>query len=266
MCVDETCPHFDRWIHETFAMVRVSVRRSLQVLRIERFVHRAQRIVGRSDPHPKYQESYRAAEHRFWSHIPRWIWQDFHDRGASAVLDVGCAYGTLLVYTQLITGCAGFGTDFNPVYMSDRLRESRNLSYARANIELDPVPWDRTFDIIVFTEVLEHLCFQAGPTLRKLAHHLAPGGRIYLSTPDAADWGSVDRYYTEYADLPMPTESVRDLVTDDHIWQFSEDELLGVIQDADLEVVRFSYAPGVGARHFNVTLKRSDDASRQEPC
>lgn len=222
--------------------------------RVRRAVRSAQRLVAASDPNPHYAAAYRDAETRYWEHIPGWIVDDFGDSGASASLDVGCAYGTLAVYTQLVTGCDAYAVDFVPHYMSDRLVRSQGLHYAIANIELDPIPWERQFDIIIMTEVIEHLNFQARPTLERLAATLTPGGRIYMSAPDAAEWGPNHERYHRYADLPEPSEGLRSTVVDDHIWHFTEEELRAVIDAAGLDVVRFAHSPGVEARHLNFTL------------
>jgi SAM-dependent methyltransferase len=176
-------------------------------------------------------------------------------RSAGACLDIGAGFGTLMVFCRLATGADVFGLDFDPVYMTDGLRSMEGIEWAQANVELDPLPWDGPFDFIVFSEVLEHLNFQSAPTLRKMAATLVEGGRIYLSTPDAASWGKTTKYHERYEDLPQPSEHLRGNVIDDHIWQFSYSELLAVIEESGLEILRMAHAPGSsGGRHFNVTL------------
>jgi len=224
----------------------------------KRAVAAAQKVVSSHDPHPHYAEAYRSSERRYWEHIPAWIIEDFGG-GAGACLDIGCAYGTLMVLCKQVTGCEAYGTDFVPYYMSESLVAEQGLHYEISNIELDPIPWDRKFDIIVMTEVLEHLNFQARPTLQKLASALAPGGRFYLSCPDAAEWGPNHRYYSRYEDLPMPSDHSGSVI-DDHVWHFSEDELRAVVASAGLDIERFAYARGDGSRHFNLTLKARQPA------
>ena len=56
------------------------------------------------------------------------------------------------------------------------------------------VPWDlsdqtapfaaKSFDLIVFTEVIEHLPFNCIPLLREFHRILRPGGRVYCATPN----------------------------------------------------------------------------------
>jgi predicted SAM-dependent methyltransferase len=48
------------------------------------------------------------------------------------------------------------------------------------------------------TEVLEHLNFHPVPTLKKVYNLLSENGALYLSTPDAYEWGKVNKYYQGY--------------------------------------------------------------------
>jgi len=214
----------------------------------------AQRAVAALCPNGYYEKAYRAAESSYWSQIPRWIDQDNRAHRFRRCLDVGCAYGTLLVYTRILSGCEAYGIDFVPAYLGEAVCQAYDLRFAVSNVELDPLPWDVTFDAIILTEVLEHFCFSAVPTLRKLRQHLGEDGQLYLSTPDAAEWGRQLRYYSSYADLPDPDTERRALVVDDHVWHFNQEELLDVVSRAGFVVRRFDYSPGVGARHFNLTL------------
>ena len=218
-----------------------------------------QREVAALATHPHYAAAYRAEELSYWLHVPRWLYRDAGERPPRRCLDVGCAYGTLLLYARRLTGCEAFGTDFTDAYAGRELFGRHGIQFAVSNVELDPLPWPHAFDVILFTEVLEHLNFRAAPTLRKLASHLAPGGLIYLSTPDAAEWGRTTRYYASYDEVPEPREELRHRVVDDHVWQFDEAELARVLEEAGLSVLRRAYAPGQGQRHFNLTLRGSDE-------
>jgi SAM-dependent methyltransferase len=220
-----------------------------------RLLEECQREVAAFTTNPRYGAAYRADEFSYWSHIPGWIQEDASSRSLRRCLDVGCAYGTLLLFVRRLTGCEAFGTDFTNVYASAELFARRRMAFAVCNIELDEVPWPPPFDAIIFTEILEHLNFRATPTLGKLAGLLAPGGLIYLSTPDAAEWGRTTKYYADYEELPEPREELRAQVVDDHVWQFDERELLAVIEGAGLEVVRSAHSPGCPHRHFNLTLR-----------
>ena len=221
--------------------------------RASRAVATAQSIVSSHGPHPNYDREYRPQERSYWTHLPGWIWHD--QRPAESCLDIGAGYGTLMVFCRLATGATVHGLDFDPIYMTDGLRAIEGIKWAQSNVELDAIPWPGPFDFIVFSEVLEHLNFQAVPTLQKIASVLRPGGRIYLSTPDAAEWGTTTAYYESYSELPEPSEHWGFNLIDDHIWQFSESELLQILKEGGLTVERQAYSPGhANERHFNFTL------------
>ena len=224
----------------------------------QQLLEECQEEVAALATHPHYAAAYRREELSYWLHVPGWIHRDARGRPPRRCLDVGCAYGTLLVYVRRLTGCETFGTDFTDAYASPALLAKHGVEFAVSNVELDPLPWPHEFDLILFTEVLEHLNFRAAPTLRKLAGRLAPGGLIYLTTPDAAEWGRTTKYYARYDELPEPREELRGRVVDDHVWQFDEAELMRVLEEAGLSVLRRAYAPGQSRRHFNLTLTRSD--------
>jgi SAM-dependent methyltransferase len=207
-----------------------------------------------------YLATYQAQEVHYWTEVARWLFEDAPRETWSRVLDVGCGYGTLSVFLTHLFDGEVYSTDMLENRFTAELAERSKVHFARHNIELDPLPWDGPFDAIVFTEVLEHLNFYPVPTLVKLREVLAPGGRLYLSTPDAAEWGRVLEHYRSLDDMPLPEVAIPRLrngeidYVDAHIWQYAGDELDRVLGEAGFEVVRRGYAPGVVGRHFNYVL------------
>ena len=215
----------------------------------------AQQAIVRADmPGGFYEKAYRHAEPFYWWQIPPWMEQDATHRRVRRILDIGCGYGTLLSVATAIYGSNGYCMDVTP-YLLPPVAARKSLQFSRGNIELDPIPWAGGFDVIIMTEVLEHFNFQPVPTLRKIREALAPDGLLFLSTPDAQDWGRTEQYYRPLQDIPMPSAGAA--IVDDHIWQYSEEELRRVLKAAGFEVVRWDHAPGSGLRHFNVVAKRS---------
>jgi SAM-dependent methyltransferase len=228
-----------------------------------RDVLQCQEIIAASDPYPHYPQAYRDEEISYWHHIPKWIYEDREKYAIERCLDIGCAYGTLALFCKRLLKCPVYCTDFTDRYISQSLAETQGLVFAKSNIELDPLPWEGPFDLVVFTEVLEHLNFHPVPTLTKIRDLLSGQGRLYLSTPDASEWGRTTKYYRSLHNIPQPQAGLP--VIDDHIYHYSRKELLAVFDAAGLAVQRLDYSPGVGKRHFNftVTRKQSDgsDAS-----
>ena len=196
-----------------------------------------------------YTTTYSKQEHLYWKNIPDWIRADAASRPVGRVLDIGCGYGTLLGFAAQVYKADGFCMDVND-YMRPPFYQPRKLKFAKANIEIDAIPWTEKFDAIIMTEVLEHFNFYPVPTLVKIREALAPGGRLYLSTPDEKEWGREFKYYKGMADMPMPDRAAK--FVDAHIFVYSKVEVLKLLADAGFRVEKFEYAPGVGRRHFNV--------------
>lgn len=200
--------------------------------------------------------AYRSAEAFYWLHLPRWIAEDARGRRIARCLDVGSGYGTLSLFTQHVTGCESYLVDFIGEYMGRPMQEEYGLHFQVCNVELEPIPFPGQFDLVLFSEVMEHLNFHPVPTLRKLGEQLAPGGRLYLSTPDAAAHGRLTAYHSDYRAMPQPQRG-RDPI-DAHIYLFDERELREVAAEAGLSVERLAHAPGAeGLRHLNAVLVRA---------
>jgi 2-polyprenyl-3-methyl-5-hydroxy-6-metoxy-1,4-benzoquinol methylase len=202
--------------------------------------------------HPHYIAAYKNEEISYWLHIPKWIYERRQVKRINKCLDIGCAYGTLALFCKRVLNCEVYCTDFGDTYINRALIEKYNFNFQINNIELDEFPWDFVFDIIVFTEILEHLNFHPLATLRKLHSLLADDGVLYLSTPDSSQWGRVTKYYPDLESMPKPQAGMP--VVDDHVYQYEKDELLHLFSSAGFKIINFSYAPGVLNRHFNFEL------------
>jgi SAM-dependent methyltransferase len=218
-------------------------------------------VAAVSDPH--YTEEYRSQETHYWAPIARWLYQRSEETDAIRALDAGCGSGTLAAYMSRIFGSPTMSLDMLSRRSTTALSDRGVIRFEACNIEMEPIPFQGPFDIVVLTEVLEHLNFHPVPTLIKLRDSIAVDGRIYLSTPDAAEWGRVTTYYPDLESMPSPAEAKSEIESgrrtyfDDHIWQYDESELMDVIARSGLEVLRLEYSPGVLHRHFNLELARA---------
>ena len=207
--------------------------------------------IAHFSPHPLYH-AYRPHELRYWIHIPKWLIEDHQKYHFKNCLDIGCAYGTLALFCKKSLGCDVYCADFIDEYLSKSLIDKYKLNFCVNNIELDPSPWDIQFDIILLTEVLEHFNFYAVPTLKKIRSLLSENGKIYLSTPDAAEWGRVTKYYTNFHAMPLPTHPIQ--IIDDHIYQYTRPEIIDLLKESGLHIDEIRYSPGSNFRHFNLKL------------
>jgi SAM-dependent methyltransferase len=216
-----------------------------------REIRTCQREISATDPNPYYLKAYRDAEMWYWLRIPKWMAKlsvaGFQVR---RVLDIGCAYGTLALFCRRTFDCEVYCTDFTDIYLSPALREKHSFKFAVNNIEREDFPWPIRFDAVIFTEVLEHLNFHPLPTLKKIRNLLTPGGKLFLTTPDAEEWGRASRYYARLEDIPLPGRPLP--VVDDHVWQYTKEELFEVLDNSGFRIDRFGYSPGTPNRHFNI--------------
>lgn len=206
--------------------------------------------------HPHYSSEYKKSEITYWLHIPEWIYEESAVRKVDKVLDIGCAYGTMALYCKRLFNCEIYCTDFIDTYLDKELVRKYSFIFELNNIEIDKFPWNVKYDVIIFTEVLEHLNFHPVPTLKKLYNLLSSDGTLYLSTPDASQWGRVTKYYSDYEDIPLPQKDLK--IVDDHVYQYNKKELIEIINKAGFKIKRFRYSPGLLNRHFNISLIKSE--------
>jgi len=113
--------------------------------------------------------------------------------GVETILEIGFFTGAVsLALVRL--GYAVTASDLPFVANEPRLRgflENEGIAIVPWDLSDQRAPFDdRSFDLIVFTEVLEHLSFNCIPLLRELARILKPGGTIYCATPNLAALGN----------------------------------------------------------------------------
>ncbi len=204
-------------------------------------------MLDRDGTDNSYSALYMHQEALYWSPIPTWI--DSLEN-VQSVLDVGTAYGTLLIYSISKFNPA-VRTAIDPIaYMPEKLVAQEAIERITGDFEREDLVRGRKFDLIIFTEVLEHLNFHPLQTLERLVSALNSGGKLMLTTPDGSQdaWGRVLKYYSKLSDMPVFSDQT-DPWIDDHIWQFTPDEVAALIEELDVTVSAFSYSPGVWARH-----------------
>lgn len=214
-----------------------------------------QRKIAASSSGHMYCPVYLEQETCYWWHIPKWIYEDRDAHRVRSALDIGCAYGTLSLYCRLLLQCETYSTDIMPIYMTEMLTHQHGIKFKVSNVEFEPLPWPGPFDLVILTEVLEHFNCHPVPTLKKIGNAMGPDSRLYLSTPDAAEWGRVTERYGSIDEMPSPDPSRWE--ADVHTYVYTEAELLSVLTVAGFQILRLDYAPGVGKRHFNLTLAKA---------
>jgi 2-polyprenyl-3-methyl-5-hydroxy-6-metoxy-1,4-benzoquinol methylase len=104
--------------------------------------------------------------------------------GSRRVLDVGCSAGALAAELSA-RGAVVDGIDSDPVAAQEATQHCRKVVVG--DLETMQFDFDEEYDVIVLADVLEHLRDPIA-LLRRLRPHLAPGGRVVVSTPNIANW------------------------------------------------------------------------------
>lgn len=194
-----------------------------------------------------YSTAYMEEEITYWQPALDWI-RNLTD--VESVIDIGAAYGTLLLYAISIHE-PRVRTVVDPIaFMPQQLIDEERILRITGDFEREELLDTVQYDLVIFTEVLEHLNFHPLSTLKKIVATLKSGGHLILTTPDGGNlgWGRTFKYYEGLEQIPV-WEGQESTWIDDHIWQFTVPEVEELIKQTETEIIDFQYSPGVVARH-----------------
>ena len=110
------------------------------------------------------------------------------------VLDVGALFGTMSIFLakkgKQVTAVDGY-VDKIP----DKLKLKYNLNFIFTNLESEiypPFP-ENKFDLVLMSEILEHLNYNPVSALLLIRKTLKPGGYLVITTPDDRDYPAVPK-------------------------------------------------------------------------
>lgn len=156
------------------------------------------------------------------------------------VLDVG-ASPSHMAYVLKQCGCDVVGIDHEPGHIQPQIQNS--ISIIHANIEKDRLPFDdNTFDVILFTEVIEHLVYNPQKALKEIYRVLKPDGLVILTTPNAISlnkiiillerknikWGGYKEFY-------------KGSLYRRHNYEYTLEELKDLFNEAGFKIVKSQY-------------------------
>lgn len=147
-------------------------------------------------------------------------------------LDIGCAYGTTSVFLKKIGWNKVIGIDITDRYVNKKLFDKYQIEFKQSNIMTDSIP---SVDLIVFTEILEHLCGDIQGIFNKLSDALNPDGYIVLSTPLKGVYCAepIGKDLTSYMEL-MKFQGDINSPIDDHYYLYSPGEIEELCKNANL--------------------------------
>lgn len=167
------------------------------------------------------------------------------------VLDLGC-YPPHLFAALKSFGLTTYG-------VSSRHEPVKAPKVAILNIETDRLPFaDNFFDLILFSEVIEHLIVSPVIYLAELKRILKPTGRLMITTPNAV--GLHKRIPVIFGRSPyFPVSQLYDTrYHDDSIYsrhnrEFTLKELAEILEKAGFVVTRKNYFSGYGPFREKIT-------------
>ncbi len=184
--------------------------------------------------------------------LDRWMWVRKHlRRGPVRTFDAGCGNGVFSIYAAS-TGNGVVAASFSPGEQESARERARKLGVTGIDfrqIDLRELPEHRdelgAFDQIICLETIEHVRDDQA-LLSALAAMLEPGGRILLSTPNAAH----RPLYTEDPD-PSPEED------GSHVrYGYSPERLAQLAAAAGLDVREEALISGVVSQKLTDLMRR----------
>ncbi len=112
------------------------------------------------------------------------ILKDYFKPGAK-FLDIGSFNGYLMLGAKLI-GYEASGTDLKEFVEGVKDFSSfYNFNNLPADLSLEPIPYpENSYDLILFSETLEHLNFYPLDLFKEINRVLKPGGLVIITTPN----------------------------------------------------------------------------------
>ena len=192
-----------------------------------------------------YYRIYKLYEFGYCGKIFEWI----KKQNPVSIIDIGGGYGTFCMYCRKLFPNSYIRlVDIVQTANFEMLKEN-NIDLCLCDIEKS-IP-DGTYDIVIFTEILEHLTFNPVDTINKIKKLLNPKGKLYLSTPDVNSWGRLG-FFESHKDMIDGFHFRPDLKFE-HIYHYSKEELKELLKD--FKINKFEIINNDWGNHFNLELE-----------
>jgi 2-polyprenyl-3-methyl-5-hydroxy-6-metoxy-1,4-benzoquinol methylase len=168
------------------------------------------------------------------------------NRSGLDVLDVGCGFATT---SQEIQKRGNRVTGIESSAEAVAVARKRIGAVIEADLQQVDALTSRTFDVIIFADVLEHLSWPIG-ILRKYTELLKKDGTVIVSLPNVGLWSV--RLGLLFGRFPYAGTGVLDRT---HLRFFTRSTAIEMLRAAGLEPLRRTYNPGL-MRPFVPLAKR----------
>lgn len=138
--------------------------------------------------------------------------------------DIGCAYGSLSLGAYAL-GYKVYAVDIVDEYVNKQALIDRDILFIQHDIESGPIPDVPDADVVIFTEVLEHLNCNPIATMHNIRKGMLRGGLLILSTPRKEAGihtpGVFNAQYDHWSMIPVGRGEWQDA----HMYIYSESEI-----------------------------------------
>ena len=186
--------------------------------------------------------------------------QYFHDLETDkkhTLLDIGCAYGTQsAMFSKL-------GYDVTAIdcmkLSNSKFLKKYNVKYSLKNLETDEIKGK--YDVVVLSEVLEHLNYNPYKPLLKIRELLNDGGFLIVSTPVGenpihrnAKEAKDGRYtnYAHYRDIPEAYNGYKFIDAHHHL--YNRVELIQLLHESGFNISE-CFTANRGSSHYVIAYK-----------
>jgi 2-polyprenyl-3-methyl-5-hydroxy-6-metoxy-1,4-benzoquinol methylase len=181
-----------------------------------------------------------AAPYAYYEDVNWGLLRLWGDRSGASILDVGCGFATTSERLRRL-GNRVIGIESSPEGVAKATERLDEVIAAdlRQRDQIAARLAGRTFDVVMFADVLEHLDWP-GPILKSYLPYVKPGGSVIISLPNVGNWSSRlgllgGRF--EYTDTGVLDRT--------HLRFFTKKSARRLIEEAGLTIARHAYTPGI---------------------
>lgn len=141
------------------------------------------------------------------------------------VLEIGCGEGTFM------SELAKFDADVEGIELSDeavRFCTSKGFKARKLDITNEELPWKSHFDIVITTEVIEHV-FDHYSFVARINNLLNDNGFLFITTPNFRHYKWLKRY--------LKGETPTEIQNPTHIRFFTKDSLQRLLEKQGFEII-----------------------------
>lgn len=172
--------------------------------------------------------------------------------GINKVLEVGAAPFHLSLCLQEF-GYDLTVLDIDPSRFQWFINDNK-LNVVTCNVETDILEVeDNSFDLIIFTEVFEHLRINPINTLLKLKSKLKEGGLLYLTTPNFFRYTNIINFLLgrPVVNAYYEFEKLNTIGHMGHVREYAKGEVCSFLENTGFEIIEFDYKQSRKYRTFS---------------